>query len=217
MIGQSIFDICRLIFDKIPGMVAQRFKYVNVDSNVQSRELKPALQALIDSGLVYMVHHTSASGLPLKTTINERKFKLLFVDVGLVGHASGMDIQTMMDNHLILLNRGMLAEQFVGQELLAYSQSYEASHLYYWERESKNSTAEVDYVINVGPQIIPLEVKAGKIGRLKSLQMFLDEKKLPFGVRVSQHQFAFENRVLTIPLYMISELPRLVRSTAKLI
>lgn len=201
------------MFDKIPALVAKNFKYVNVDSDVQSRELKPVLQALIDAGLVYPVHATSASGLPFSATMNERKFKLLFVDVGLVTHTSGLDSHALLDEHLILLNRGALAEQFVGQELLAYSEPHTQSRLFYWEREKRGSMAEVDYVTSVGTQIVPLEVKAGKTGRLKSLQLFLEEKRASLGIHISQNQFAYDGRVLSIPLYMIHEIPRLVEAS----
>ncbi len=145
--------------------------------------------------------------------MNEKKFKLLFLDLGLAKYATGLDIETLLQEHLILLNQGAYAEQFVGQELLAYAKSYQESHLFYWKREKLGSQAEVDYVINFGSTIHPVEVKAGKTGRLKSLQVFLNEKKLALGIRISQHQFSLQNRVLSIPLYMIHELERLVRSS----
>ncbi len=199
------------IFDKIPGIVAKHFKYVEIMPNIQSRDLKPALQALIMAGLVYPVYHTSASGLPLNATINEKKFKTLFLDIGLVNYATELSIDALMHEDLLLINKGALAEQFVGQELLAYKESYKRHHLYYWEREKAGSTSEVDYIINVGSQILPIEVKSGTTGRLKSLQIFLDEKQLDFGIRISLNPLSFENRILSIPLYMISELPRLIK------
>lgn len=200
------------IFDKIPQIAAKNFRYVEIDPKTQSRNIKPALKALVDAGLIYQVYQTSASGLPLSATINDRKFKLLFVDLGLLNHAGKLDIHTLAQDNLILLNRGTLGEQFVGQELLAYSISYEEAHLYYWEREKKSSTAEIDFVINVGSEIYPVEVKAGATGRLKSLQLFIDEKKSKIGVRISQNQLSFNGRILTVPLYMIHELPRLIQA-----
>lgn len=110
----------------------------------------------------------------------------------------------------MLLNRGYLAEQFVGQELLTIKPTYQQSDLFYWEREKVSSAAEVDYVTHVDSQIIPIEVKAGKTGRLKSLQVFLEEKKLPLGVRISQHPLNREKNILSLPLYMIPKLNRLI-------
>ncbi|MEM1243800.1 MAG: DUF4143 domain-containing protein, partial [Pseudomonadota bacterium] len=160
---------------------------------------------------IYQAYHTSANGLPLYSGTNEKKFKLFFLDIGLILNALDLSAEIILNEHLILLNRGALAEQFVGQELIAYAPNYKIASLYYWEREKTGSTAEIDYVINVDSNITPIEVKAGKSGRLKSLQVFLNEKKLNLGVQISQGQFKFENRILTIPLYLIAELPRLVR------
>jgi uncharacterized protein len=203
-------SILERIYSKVPTLIAKRFKYASVDPDIVSRAQKPPLQALIDAGLVYKVNHTSACGLPLHAGMNEKMFKLLFLDIGLAKHASGMDIETLFNQDLLLINNGVFAEQFVGQELLAYSKAYLEAQLFYWERAKKNSSAEVDYVLNIGSRIVPLEVKSGKTGRLKSLQVFLDEKKLDVGLRVSQHKFSFERRILSIPLYMIHEIPRLI-------
>ncbi|MEM1243483.1 MAG: ATP-binding protein [Pseudomonadota bacterium] len=205
-------DYLQSLFDKIPNLIGQKFKYVNIDPHALSRDLKPALQALIDAGLVYPTYHTSASNLPLQSTINERIFKLFFLDIGLVSYMSQVDIETLMSENLIMLNRGQLAEQFVHQELLAHSRVYEKTHLYYWQREKAGSTAEVDFIINIGTKIIPIEVKAGKTGRLKALQIFLNEKKLNLGIRVWQNQLAYHERILSIPLYLVAEIPLLIRT-----
>ena len=110
----------------------------------------------------------------------------------------------------MLVNRGTQAEQFVGQELLAYRKPYMQSELFYWDRQQPNSSAEVDYVINVNDRIIPIEVKAGKTGSLRSLQLFLNENNLDLGVRLSSKPLEMNHRVLSVPLYMIAEIPRLI-------
>ncbi len=203
-------DYLQKLFDKAPGLVAQHFKYVAIDSHAQSRDIKPALAALIDAGLLYPIYHSSASGLPLNATLNEKKFKLLFLDIGLVKYASGLEVNIMLNDSLMLLNQGALAEQFVGQELLAYALPDERATLYYWEREKKGSGAEVDFILQTEGKLFPVEVKSGKTGRLKSLQLFLDEKKQNYGIQISQRQLSFHHRILSIPLYMIHELPRLI-------
>lgn len=198
------------IFSKAPGLVAKHFKYVDIDPNIPARDLKPALEMLVKAGIIHQVTHTTANGLPLEMGINEKKFKLLFLDIGLVKHALGLDALTLLKEELILINQGNLAEQFVGQELLAYSPSYEQHKLYYWEREKRGSQAEVDYVISIRGQIYPIEVKAGKTGRLKSIQTFLQEKKLPLGIRISQNPLMLSQNILSVPFYLIHELPRLI-------
>lgn len=202
----------QLLYDKAPGLVGEKFQYVKIDPDIQARDLKPALHALRDAGILNIIQHTSASGLPLKSTVNERKFKLLFVDTGLMVFGAFPNYNAIMNEHLITLNRGAIAEQFVGQELLAYQPCYYTPELYFWDREERASKSEVDYITSHESQIIPIEVKAGKTGRLKSLQIFLNEKNIDIGVRVSQNQFSFQKRILSIPLYMVHEISRLYSS-----
>lgn len=177
-----------------------------------AREIKEALGFLVDACLLHKVSHTSAAGLPLNSQLREKVFKTLFLDIGLANSQSYLSPELLLQKDLMLLNRGMQAEQFVGQELLAYRPPYMESQLYYWDREARGSSAEVDYVINVDDIIIPIEVKAGKTGSLRSLQLFLNEKSYDFGIRLSLKPLSYNNRVLSIPLYMIAELPRIVRS-----
>jgi predicted AAA+ superfamily ATPase len=84
------------------------------------------------------------------------------------------------------------------------------SELFYWDRQKPNSSAEVDYVININDRIIPIEIKAGKTGSLRSLQLFLNEKNYNLGIRLSQKPLELNHRVLSVPLYMIAEIPRLI-------
>lgn len=122
-------------------------------------------------------------------------------------------------DELALANSGVIAEQFVGQHLLYDHLSYEEPSLYYWQREKATSQAEIDYVISQRQVIIPIEVKAGKAGTMKSLHLFLQEKKLSLGVRFytqlpamtetnDQHHY----RILSLPLYMIGQARRLIKS-----
>ncbi len=198
------------MLEQAPGMVGQHFRYASVDPDMQSRDLKQALSDLTYAGVIYKVHRTSASGNPLAAQIKENKFKLLFLDIGLVKASQMLDIELLQQKDLLLVDRGMLAEQFVGQELLAYGDPYLPKKLYYWEREKKGSEAEIDYVININDKILPIEVKAGKTGSLRSLQLFLTEKNQTIGLRFSMHPLSFDGRILSVPLYMVHEVKRLV-------
>ncbi len=204
----------QLFFEKAPGLVSQHFKYSHVSPEHRSADLKIALEQLGWAGLLHKVTATSASGIPLMAHAKENKFKLLFLDIGLVNCADKLEFQTVWDTQLLQINAGAQAEQLVGQELLAYADPYVNSQLFYWEREKKGSIAEVDYVIQVGRQIIPIEVKAGATGSLKSLAQFLSDKRQPFGVRISQHPLSFHDRILSVPLYLISQLSRLIQQTS---
>ncbi len=198
------------VFDKAPGLVGQQIKYSTIDAETRSREIKSAIEKLNQAGIIFPCYSSMASGLPLHTYINERKFKLIFLDVGLVNRITRLEIELLLREDIMLLNRGSIAEQFVGQELLAYQDCYEKAEIFYWSREQKNSNAEIDYLINFGSRIIPIEVKSGTTGRLKSLQIFLNEKNCPLGVRISERPLIMNDKILSVPFYILSELKRLI-------
>ena len=201
----------RQLFAKAPSLIAQHFKFSKVDPDIRAREFKSSLEMLCYAGLIAPVSMTAATGLPLDSLKNDKKFKLLFLDIGLVSRTSQLEAEVMLNEDIFLVNRGALAEQFVGQELRAYVPFTEEAQLYFWCREKPSSTAEVDYIISIGQNIIPLEVKAGTTGQLKSLKIFMVEKKSKLGIHISQSSLQFENALLSLPIYMISELPRLVK------
>ena len=122
-----------------------------------------------------------------------------------------MDATHFFDSDILQINAGMIAEQFVGQELLAGEVPYQNTSLLFWER-SDGGQAEVDYVVSVGSKIIPVEVKAGATGSLRSIQEFIREKRGRLGVRISEHPLSIHDQLLSIPLYMTSSLERLVRN-----
>jgi predicted AAA+ superfamily ATPase len=200
----------QLFFEKAPGVICRHFKYSHISTGERSQELKIALEQLGWAGLLNKVVATSGSGLPLHVHAKENKFKLLFLDAGLANCANKLDIQAAWDQELLQIDAGALAEQFVGQELLAYANPYMQAQLYYWDREKKGSTAEVDYLIQAGQAIVPIEVKAGTTGSLKSLAYFLEEKQAPLGIRISQHPLSMHNKILSVPLYLLSQLSRLL-------
>jgi predicted AAA+ superfamily ATPase len=199
------------VFDAAPRLVGQRVKYVHMDPEDKSRDLKGALELLTLAGLVKPIPLTHASGLPLGAQTNEQKFKLNFLDVGLMQNSCGLSADLAISNDLIRINSGSVAEQFVGQELRAYTDPHQPSRLFFWARDKRGSSAEVDYIMNVGTDILPLEVKAGKTGTLKSLRIFMDDKQSRLGVRVSQEKLSYTEKILSLPLYMLEQLPRLAQ------
>src|SRR3989337_3606845 len=200
------------VFDTVPRMVGQRIKYSTIDPDNRSRDLKNALNLLTLAGIVRPIYLTKASGLPLGAQINERKFKLNFLDVGLMQNSCGLQGRLSIEEDFMQINSGSVAEQFVGQELTAYSDKHQQFCLYFWAREKKGSMAEVDFAINIDSNIIPIEVKSGKEGKLKSLRIFIEEKKSRFGIRLSQDKLSYYDKILSVPLYMIEQIPRLAES-----
>lgn len=191
------------VFDAIPRLVGQRIKYSSMDSDAKSRDLKNAMGLLEQAGVLFPVYATAASGVPLGAIIRENKFKILFLDVGLMQNACGLQGTLSVAKDFVQVNAGSVAEQFVGQELKACADKYRSAGLFFWARDKMGSMAEVDYVVSIGAEIIPVEVKAGATGKLKSLRLFMKEKKAKIGIRVSQEPLSFHESILSIPLYMM--------------
>lgn len=208
----SQYKYLERLFDRIPLRLGKQFKYSQIDPDMLSRDLRIALMLLIDAGIITPIYATAASGIPLAATRQEKKFKLSFLDIGLAQRASGIDIASLWNSPQFLqINEGALAEQFVAQEFLAYWPNYEPGQLFFWERDKKNSMAEVDFVISLFNQVIPVEVKSGKTGRLRSLRLFIEEKNSPLGIRISESPLEWKDSILSIPFYLLAELPRLVK------
>jgi predicted AAA+ superfamily ATPase len=203
------------VFVAVPKMVGRKFKYSAVDDTVHTRELKAALELLEKAGVVYRVKQTSGSGLPLEAGANERNFKVLFLDVGLMQHLCGLSGELLAASDILAVHAGAVAEQFVGQELLAHADPCVRLGLYYWAREARTSNAEVDYLVPHGSYALPLEVKAGKSGTMRSLHLFLQEYKAPTGIRVSQANQRYENDFLSIPLYAMNTLTATLQAILK--
>ena len=192
-------------------LIAEQFKYSKVDPHIRSRELKDALDHLEWAGLFKKVQASSASGVPLSAQLKQNRFKLLFVDIGLVQHALKLDIEAVYNESLIQINRGAIAEQFVGQELLAYRDPKTEESLFYWEREKVGSAAEVDFLFSYNSNIIPIEVKAGPTGRLRSIHQFMKDKECSIGIHISEKPLSYEKGILTVPFYLISQIPTLLQ------
>lgn len=200
------------LFENCPNFVAKHFRYNKIDpeSTNPSREYKNALRKLSQANIISLVHATAANGIPLKSEENERKFKLLFLDIGLLQCALEVDPAAFISETFYQVNAGVLAEQFAGQELLAYVDPYMESHLFFWETE-KQGSAEIDYVTNWHGKVVPIEVKAGKSMHLASLKQFMNVKHAQIGVHISANPLALKNQVLSVPFYLVKEIPRLLK------
>ncbi|MFH1901617.1 MAG: ATP-binding protein [Candidatus Omnitrophota bacterium] len=195
------------VFNSIALQAGSKFKYSNIDSQAAHVPLKRALEILVQAGLAYKVYHSSAQGIPLGGQIKVNKFKVVLFDSGIHLQMLGLDLQKVLTSRDIdLINKGSLAEVFVGNELIKYLSQTSKKDIYYWHRESRASNAEVDYVIQKGMEIIPIEVKSGVKGKMQSLRLFLSERKIKKGVRVSLDKFSTCNNLWNYPLYKISSL-----------
>jgi len=210
------FRLLEKVFTKAPATVGNKFKYAEIDREVNARDIRKSLNLLIKAHILHKVTAASGSGLPLAAHCNEKFFKILLLDVGLLQSAMGIARETYLSDNLLAVYKGLVTEQFTGQQLFALGKCFVEPELYYWQREIKGSAAEVDYLWQKGESILPIEVKAGKTGTLKSLRVYLSEKNAPFGIRFSLHPLSYTNSVLSIPLYAIEALPGLVEQIRRI-
>jgi predicted AAA+ superfamily ATPase len=183
----------------------QVFRYTHIPGEFRKRELEPALALLIKANMVSPVFHSAAQGISLGAQAHLDKFKLILLDVALMQVMLGLTSSDwILDPERVFINRGVIAEAFVGQELLAYGSARQAQHLYYWHRNQPTSQAEVDYVIVKNQQIIPIEVKAGKGSTLRSMHAFLQEHpQSPYGIRFSTQNYSVYEKIHSLPLYAV--------------
>lgn len=215
------------ILDYVPGAVGEKFKYVNIDHQEQARELKKALDLLTKARLIHLTYHSEASGLPLKASINWKVFKPFFLDCGLMNFVCGVrNISLEQLIHKKFINEGKIAEQFIAQHLIAIEKSNIYPELFYWLREAKSANAEVDFVMQSGQEILPIEVKSGQSGTLKSLHQFAYRKNAPQAIRLDLNKPTTQTvqttvrikdksvdvkfDLLSLPLYLIEQIYRLI-------
>ena len=218
-------DLLQKIFKRLPSVIGQKIKYVNIDKLELSRDIKKALDLLNKAKIFEQIHSTDCSGIPLSAHEKDTVWKPIFLDVGLYNNACGLkwnDISNTDD--VTFVNEGHIAEQFIGQHLLYCGEFYEKPSLHYWLREKRSSNAEVDYVISNGKKIIPIEVKAGKRGTLKSLCQLVAEKNISHAVRFDTNMASIQKteyslpikkvsyNLISIPLYAVSEIYRILNS-----
>ena len=195
-----------LLFERIPMHQGKQIKYSSITEDYRKRELAPCLDLLCKAKVVYKIYQTHGNGLPLGAESDREKFKLLFIDVALSQKILGLDTKEwLLDQQQQLINKGYLKESFVGQELLAYAHPSRQRGLYYWDRNTRGSIAEVDYLVQKNELIIPVEVKSSKGNSLQSLRLYLNSHpKTKFGIRCSEHNYSEFDAVQSYPLYALA-------------
>jgi uncharacterized protein len=207
---KSHYNLMEQIYISSPKLIGHKFKYTQISKEVQSREIKQALDILLKTKVLNKVRKTSASELPFEFEASAKHFKLIFLDVGLMHRMLGISSELLNADNVYGLASGSLVEQVIGQELMQYSPRYQDAMLYYWERSGKASSAEVDYLVSHHQKIIGLEVKSGARGKLKSLYSLMDNYKHNLGVCISPDVLSYERSILKLPCYAVQELPRIL-------
>jgi len=190
-------------FESVVQQTGGKFNYAKV-TQLSYRQVKESIELLEQAGLIIPVVHSSANGLPLGAEVNLKKQKIILLDTGIFQHLLGLQLSDILfSDDFDVINKGAIAEQFVGLELLKSAPCDRSENLYYWSREKEKSNAEIDYVIQKKDKIIPIEVKSGKSGKMQSLHLFLNEKKAEYGIRTSLENFSEYNKIKVYPLYAI--------------
>jgi predicted AAA+ superfamily ATPase len=210
----------------VPKQLAQKFTYQTANPNAHSTQLKQALGLLNKARVCHSVISSHSNRVPLAAETNDKYFKELFIDVGLCSAQLGLtlnEIHTIAEINLI--NKGGLAEQATGQILRTLFPDYIDPALFCWMRMIPGASSEVDYVFQHKNKVIPIEVKAGTTGALKSLHYFMGNKGFDFAVRVNSDYPSVVNvavkdtegkavqyKLLSIPFYLLGQLHRLIDS-----
>jgi len=195
----------REVFDSVIQQTGQKFVFTKAALQSNHKQIKEALSLLIMAGLVIPVKHSAANGLPLGAESNPRKQKMMIFDTGILQRILQLELNSVvLSDDFDTINKGNIAELFVGLEMQKYQSPYHRNELFYWHREAKNSNAEVDFLYIKKGEIFPVEVKSGKSGSMRSMYIFLDEKKKKKGFRISLENFAAYDKVDVYPLYAVS-------------
>lgn len=222
--GRIALPLLRDTLRKIPAELEQKFVYSEVNPQVQVPAIKQALDLLAQARICHKVLSTNAEGLHLEAGANAKYVKVILLDVGLCSAALGLSLNQLQNsNELDLVNKGGIAEQLTGQLLRTLYPLYTDPIIHYWARSEKGASAEVDYVMQHGNEVIPIEVKAGSAGAMKSLHLYMAEKKFKKAVRfysnvpliskvsVKDRQGKLiEYQLHSIPLYLIGQMHRLL-------
>lgn len=194
------------VLTSVAQKVGQQIKYSHLAEEFSNPTVKKAFDLLTMAQIFYKVPGANPAGLPLGASASAKKLKAIMVDIGLMHSLCRLPVDVeYQKSDLLAIYQGAMAEQFVGQELLAAGQP----DLFYWSRDAKSSTAEVDFLINKQGRIVAIEVKSGPSGRLKSLHLLLKNyPNISSGYVLSTQNYAElpDQKLVFLPLYYAYQL-----------
>lgn len=194
----------RMIWNSIPSQLAKenkKFIYGLVREGGRAKDYETAIMWLTDCGLVHKISRVNSASIPLKAYEDLKAFKLFMIDVGLLGCITGLHQRILLDgNDLFIEFKGALTEQYVCQQL----KTIENLNIYYYTND--RGSCEMDFVIDTGEQIIPVEVKAEINLKAKSLRTYKDKFDPEVSIRTSMADYKKEDWLLNLPLYAVEEI-----------
>jgi predicted AAA+ superfamily ATPase len=192
----------RMLWNSIPAQLTKenkKFIYGVIKEGARAKDYEMALLWLTDCGLVHKIHRATSPKLPLKAYEDLKAFKLFLVDVGLLSCMTRLRQDILLDgNDLFREFKGALTEQYVLQQL----KTMKKIKTYYWTND--RNSAEIDFLLDNGSTIIPMEVKSEINLHAKSLKVFRDKFNPPLAIRSSMSDYKEDSDLLNLPLYAIS-------------
>lgn len=219
--NSSMRNVIRFVIDAAPMNISSRITFQNFgNSNYRSREVGEAFFALQQAMLINLIYPTTSTEIPFLPN-KRKKPKLQFIDTGLVNYKAGIIDQYIGLQDLQSVYKGRIVEHLVGQELTNILETNQK--LKFWVREKKQSQAEVDFIISYKGKPIPIEVKSGSSGKLRSLHQFIKESKTDLAVRFCSSEYKEEivetNNVkftlLNLPYYSVCEIYNILENYLK--
>lgn len=221
--GRVHHDRLTKTLDSIPRQLGEKFTFAKVDRADRAAALRQAMGLLSAARVCHSVTATDGQGLPLGAGANDKVMKVIFLDIGLVSSALRLDLASLERyEDVTLANEGAIAEQAVGQLLRLTGYANEDPALWYWQRAAKSSAAEVDYLVAPTSHVLPIEVKSGPGGAMRSLHQFMAGRDLSWAVRfnsappmrqlidtVTSTGKPVRYELLSLPAYAVECLPRL--------
>ncbi len=197
----------RMLWNSIPSQLAKenkKFIYGLIREGARAKDYETAIMWLTDCGLVHKVSRVNAAHIPLKAYEDLKAFKLFVVDVGLLGCMTGLHQHTLLEgNNLFIEFKGALTEQYVCQQL----KTIDDLDVYYYTNDRGSS--EVDFVVNTGEKIIPVEVKAEVNLKAKSLKTYQEKYSPEVCIRTSMTDYKIEEWLINLPLYAIDQIAKI--------
>lgn len=209
----NIVTRIRDVWNNIPSQLGKenkKFIYGLIKEGARAREYEIAINWLVDTGLIYKVNRINDYKKPLKAYQDLNAFKLYIFDIGLLTAMTDLNIKTLIEKDEIFTEfKGSLTEEYVLEELKS---SLDIS-VFYWSNSEGSS--EIDYIIELENNIIPIEVKAGVNLQAKSLKTFIKKYNSLVNIRTSLREYKKEKNITNIPLYMIGNIKNIITKDNK--
>ena len=211
--------IIRHIINNSIKLAGERIKFEGfAQSNYKSKDVSECFRILEKTFFLHLVYPTTATKIPAIENLKKSP-KLHILDTGIINKFAGVQSQILSNTKIDSVFEGKIAEHITGQELLSLQTSVLAKNVF-WVKEKKQSNAEVDFILQISNMLIPIEVKLGKSGRLRSLMEFIDLAPHNFAVRVYSGNFSIEKTktiknkaffLLNLPFYLVSQVEKYIK------